>query len=336
VVALVEVSSRDFSNVRLGSGGSRGAADRPRGIPSITMASEPYGRILRLLEHDKEVELELTIDAEFHSGDGNARNVIAEIPGTDKNGGLVLAGAHFDSWHPGTGTNDNGAGSAVILEAARILKTIGVKPKRTIRFILWSGEEQGLLGSRAYVAAHYATRPENTDADEQPYPPSLRKPTWPITPTKDHAKVSAYFNLDNGAGKIRGIYAQENSAVVPIFEAWLEPFHDLGATIVTTNATGATDHVPFDAVGIPGFQFVQDQLDYSTRTHHTELDTYEHAPREDMMQASTIMAAFVYNAAMRDEPLPRKPLPREPEPRAKKKSDEEKKDAPKGYDWDAH
>ncbi len=337
VVALVELSSRDHGIIRLGSGGSRGAADRPRGVPSVTMAAEPYSRILRLLEHDKEVELELTVDAQFHSGDGNAHNVVAEIPGTEKNGGLVLAGAHLDSWHPGTGTNDNGAGSAVVMEAARILKAIGVKPKRTIRFLLWSGEEQGLLGSRAYVASHFATRPENTDPEEAVYPSAMRKPTWPITPLPDHAKVSAYFNLDNGAGRIRGIYAQENVAVAPIFSAWLEPFRDLGATTVSTNATGSTDHVPFDGAGIPGFHFIQDPLDYSTRTHHTELDTYDRAPREDMMASATIFAAFLYQAAMRDEPLPRKPLPREPEKSTIKKKEEETKPAApavKGYDED--
>jgi Zn-dependent M28 family amino/carboxypeptidase len=261
--------------------------------------------------------------------------VVAEIPGTDKAGGLVLAGAHLDSWHPGTGTNDNGAGSAVVMEAARILKAIGAKPKRTIRFLLWSGEEQGLLGSRAYVASHFATRPENTDPEEAVYPSAMRKPTWPITPLPDHAKVSAYFNLDNGAGRIRGIYAQENVAVAPIFSAWLEPFRDLGATTVSTNATGSTDHVPFDGAGIPGFQFIQDPLDYSTRTHHTELDTYDRAPREDMMASATIFAAFLYQAAMREEPLPRKPLPREPEKSTVKKKEEAAKPAApavKGYD----
>jgi len=319
VVALVELSSRDNGILRLGGGGSRGIAGRPRGTPSIAMAEEPYQRIVRLLEHDKEVELELTIDAEFHPGDGKARNVVAEIPGTDKGGGLVLAGAHLDSWHAGTGANDNAAGSAVVMEAARILKALGVKPRRTLRFLLWSAEEQGLLGSRAYVAAHFATRPVNTDAEEADYPASMRKRKWPITPLPDHAKVSAYFNLDNGGGRIRGIYAQENVAAAPIFRAWLEPFHDLGAETVSTNATGSTDHVPFDEAGIPGFQFIQDPLDYFTRTHHTNLDTFDRSPREDMMQAATIMAAFLYQAAMREAPLPRKPLPREPVEKPKKK-----------------
>jgi hypothetical protein len=324
VVALVELSSRDHGILRLGGGGSRGAAGRPRGTPSIAMAEEPYLRIVRLLDHDNEVELELTIDAEFHPGDGKARNVVAEIAGTDKGGGLVLAGAHLDSWHAGTGANDNAAGSAVVMEAARILKALGVKPRRTMRFLLWSAEEQGLLGSRAYVAAHYATRPLNTDPEEAEYPASMRKRKWPITPLPDHAKVSAYFNLDNGGGRIRGIYAQENVAAAPIFRAWLEPWHDLGAETVSTNATGSTDHVPFDEVGIPAFQFIQDPLDYTSRTHHTQLDTYERAPREDMMQAATIMAAFVYQAAMREAPLPRKPLPREPLEKPKKPKEGEK------------
>ena len=322
VVALVELSSRDHGIVRLGSGGSRGMADRPRGVPSITMAAEPYHRILRLLEHDKAVALEMTVDAEFHAGDGNAFNVVAEIPGRDKKAGVVLAGAHLDSWHAATGTTDNAAGSAMVMEAARILKSIGVQPKRTIRFLLWSGEEQGLLGSRAYVEQHYASRPEATDPDELALPRSFRKRTWPITPKPEHAQVSAYFNLDNGAGKVRGIYAQENVAVVPIFRSWLEPLRDLGADTVSTNNTGSTDHVSFDDVGIPGFQFIQDQLEYSPRTHHSDLDTFERAPREDMMQASTILAAFLYQAAMREEPLPRKPLPREPVEPVKKKKEE--------------
>src|SRR5258706_5046326 len=206
-----------------------------------------------------------------------------------------MLGAHLDSWQSGTGATDNGAGSAVVLEAMRILKTLGLPMDRTVRLALWSGEEQGLLGSRGYVKNHFA--------DPQ---------TMELKP--DHAGLAAYFNLDNGGGKVRGIYWQQNAAVRPIFEAWLEPFHDLGATAVTLRDTGGTDHQAFDRVGLPGFQFIQEPLDYSTRTHHSNMDTFERIVPGDLMQASVVMASFVYNSAMRDEKLPRKPLPK-PQPR---------------------
>lgn len=201
-----------------------------------------------------------------------------------------MLGGHLDSWHAGTGAADNAAGCAVAMEAVRILKAIGAKPRRTIRIALWGGEEQGLLGSHGYVKHHFGDRA-----------------TMTLKP--EHAKFSAYFNLDNGSGKIRGIYLQGNDAVRPIFEAYLEPFHDLGATTVTIRNTGGTDHLAFDAVGLPGFQFIQDPIDYGTRTHHTNMDVYDHALKSDLMQAAVIMASFVYHVAMRDEKLPRKPLP---------------------------
>lgn len=313
-LAVVEVSSRANGIVRVTSGGSWEPGESV-GVPSLVMAAEHYNQILRLVDardEGKPVELEIDVAARFHDDDPKAYNTVAEIPGTDKKNELVMAGAHLDSWHAGTGATDNAAGSAVVMEAARILKAIGVKPRRTIRFALWTGEEQGYDGSIAYVKQHFATRPENTDPKEKELPERLRTDTWPLQLKPEHAKVAAYFNLDNGTGKIRGIYTEGNAALRPIFEAWLAPFADLGATTVTQNSTGGTDHVPFDRIGLPGFQFIQDQMDYMTRTHHTNLDTYDHLRRDDMVQASVIMAAFLYDAAMRPEPLPRKPLPQEP------------------------
>jgi Zn-dependent M28 family amino/carboxypeptidase len=204
---------------------------------------------------------------------------------------VVMLGGHFDSWHSGTGATDNGAGSAVAMEALRILKTIGAKPRRTIRLALWTGEEQDYFGSIGYVERHFG---------------DLK--TVALKP--EHATLAAYFNLDNGAGRIRGVNLQGNEAVRPIFEAWLQPFHYLGATTLTTLNTGGTDHMPFDAIGLPGFQFIQDPLNYGSRTHHSNLDVYEEAIPDDLKQAAVIMASFVYDAAMRDAMLPRKPLPK--------------------------
>jgi Zn-dependent M28 family amino/carboxypeptidase len=214
----------------------------------------------------------------------------------------------MDSWHTGTGAADNAAGVAVMMEAMRILKAVGAKPKRTIRVALWSGEEQGLIGSQAYVAKHFAAYPEPTDPAQKALPASLRESTGALQKKRDYDRFSAYFNMDNGSGRFRGIYAQENLAVMPIFKAWLEPFHDVGATTVVTRNTGSTDHVSFDRVGLPGFQFIQDRLDYFSNVHHSNLDTWDHAEPEDLKQAAAIVASFVYHAAMREEKLPRKPL----------------------------
>jgi Zn-dependent M28 family amino/carboxypeptidase len=243
-------------------------------------------------------------------------NTIAEIPGTDKKGEAVMLGAHMDSWHAGTGATDNAAGVAAMMEAVRILKTLDVRPRRTIRIALWSGEEQGLLGSRAYVRDHLASRPEPKDPAQQELPSFLRKPTGPLTVKPEHAKFSVYFNMDNGTGRIRGIYAQENAAVVPIFETWLKPLADLGATTVTMRNTMGTDHTSFDAVGLPGFQFIQDDVEYSARSHHSNADVYERLQREDLIQASIVIATFVYHTAMRDRLLPRKPMPKEETPKS--------------------
>ncbi len=313
VVATVDISSRDAGIVRVGAGGSREPGEST-GVTALVMASEHYNWLLRMLEDGEEVEIEVEVSAQFHDEDLMSYNTLAEIPGTDKRDELVMVGAHLDSWHAGAGSNDNGAGVAVAMEAVRILEAIGVQPRRTIRIGLWSGEEQGLLGSRAYVAQQFARRPE-PDNEDTGLPRWLQEETWPIDYKPAHERFQAYFNLDNGSGRIRGIYTQSNAALVPIFEAWLEPFHDLGASTITNRNTGGTDHQAFDAVGLPGFQFIQDSLDYSSRTHHTHLDHFDHARIDDLKQASVIMASFVYLAAMREQQLPRKPKPREPEGR---------------------
>jgi len=309
-LASVEPSDRDAGVVWVAGGGSREKGVDP-GVPALVMAAEHYNRLSRLLDRKMEVELEIDVKARFHDDDEMAYNTIAEIPGTDKQPEVVMLGAHLDSWHGGTGATDNAAGSAVAMEAVRILKALDVKPKRTIRIALWTGEEQGLLGSRAYVKEHFASRPEPTDPEEKALPNYLRRaPPGPLTIKPEHAKLSAYFNFDNGTGKIRGIYTQGNVAAGPVFEAWLKPFVDLGATTITNRNTGGTDHQSFDGVGLPGFQFIQDEADYSTRTHHTNMDVYDRLQKEDLMQASIIMASFVYDAAMREERFPRKPPPR--------------------------
>jgi carboxypeptidase Q len=272
-------------------------------IPQASLAAEHYNRILRMVTKGVPVELEIQIAAKFHDQDLMGNNVIAEIPGSDLKDEIVMVGGHFDSWHSGTGATDNGAGSAVAMEVMRILQALGVKPRRTIRIGLWGGEEQGLIGSRAHVDKHYATR----QASGPPAGPQGQQASITLRPA--HEKFSAYFNLDNGTGKIRGVYLQGNEAVRPIFRAWLEPFRDLGVATLTSRNTGGTDHLSFDAVGLPGFQFIQDEIEYDTRTHHSNMDVYDRIQAEDMKQASVIIAAFVYNAAMRDDKLPRKPLP---------------------------
>ena len=288
-------------------GGGTWKDDEPAGVPAIGLAPEHYARIARLLDDKQEVELELEVRAQYHDQDRNAYNTIADIPGSDRKGEVVMMGAHLDSWHTGTGATDNAAGLVVMMEAARILKTLGT-PKRTIRIALWSGEEQGLLGSRAYVEEHFAKRAEPKDPEQAKLPSWARTEKGELMKKPDHAKLSAYFNVDNGTGKIRGIYAQENAAAAPLFEAWLRPFHDLGATTVTMRSTGSTDHIPFDDVGLPGFQFIQDQVEYRSRTHHTNWDTYERLQREDLMQAAVVVATFVWETANRAELMPRKPL----------------------------
>ncbi|HWP45433.1 MAG TPA: M20/M25/M40 family metallo-hydrolase [Blastocatellia bacterium] len=274
--------------------------DAPRIIPQLVVTVEHYNRIIRMLDKGVPVHLEINIDARYHDQDLTGYNVIAEIPGTDLKDEIVMLGAHYDSWHSGTGATDNAAGSAVCLEAVRIIQALGLKPRRTIRVALWGGEEQGLLGSRAYVSKHFGRRIGGQDSP----------PQFDLKPA--HEKFAGYFNLDNGTGRIRGVYMQGNEAVRPIFRAWLAPFKDMGASTLTISNTGGTDHLAFDAVGLPGFQFIQDTVEYDTRTHHSNMDVYDRIQADDMKQASVIMAAFVYNTAMRDQKLPRKPLPGQP------------------------
>ncbi len=257
---------------------------------SIALSPENFNRLSRLAEKAVPVVLELNLAVSF-SDAAEVPNVIAEIPGGKRQDELVMLGAHLDSWHAGTGATDNGAGCAVAIEAFRILRALDLKMDRTVRLALWSGEEQGLYGSRAYVRAHFA---DPADMVVKP----------------EHAKLAAYFNLDNGTGKIRGIHLQGNDMARPLFEAWFHPFKDLGASTVSIRDTGGTDHLSFDQVGLPAFQFIQDPLDYGSRTHHSELDVYDHAEPGDLMQASAIMASFVYNTAMREHLLPRKPIPK--------------------------
>jgi hypothetical protein len=266
--------------------------DQPT-TPELVVAKEDYLRVMRLLEEGRAVTLELQSDTRLDKDDLQGHNVVGEIPGTDPTlkSEVVMLGGHLDSWSAGTGATDNGAGSIVAIEVMRILKALGVQPKRTIRIALWDGEEQGLLGSFHYVKNHFG---DPADMKLKP----------------EQEKISAYYNLDNGSGKIRGIFAQGNEKAAPIFKQWLEPFADLGAGTVTLHNTGSTDHLSFDAVGIPGFQFIQDPLDYESRTHHTNMDNYDHLLMGDLRQAATILAAFVYNTAMRPEKMPRKPLPK--------------------------
>ena len=263
-------------------------------LPEMKVSREDYLKMMRLIQDHQKVELEMNIASTFYDKDLTGYNVIAEIPGTDPSlkSEVVMIGGHLDSWAGGTGATDNAAGCIVMMEVMRILKTLDIHPKRTIRMALWGGEEQGLFGSFGYVKKHFG---DPVDMKLKP----------------EQQKISAYYNLDNGSGKIRGIFTQGNEAVQPIFKTWLAPFADLGANGgVTLSNTGSTDHVSFDAVGIPAFQFIQDPLEYETRTHHSNMDTYDHLSIEDLKQASIIVAAFVYNSSMRTEMIPRKPLPK--------------------------
>jgi carboxypeptidase Q len=303
VAAWIEPSRGDDGTVFVQQGGGRDKEKDPPTPPRVAVASENYGRIYRLVEKKKTVTMQVDIENKFYDDDLNSFNIIGEIPGTDKAKAdeVVMLGAHFDSWHSGTGATDNGAGSAVMLEAIRILKTTGVKLRRTVRIGLWTGEEQGLLGSAAYVKQHFGDRNVEDPA------------TKLIKILPEHAKLDAYYNIDNGTGKIRGVYLQGNGMVAPVFSAWMAPFHDLGMNTLTIRNTGGTDHLSFDGVGLPGFQFIQDPMDYDTRTHHSNMDVYERIQEPDMKQMAVIVASFVYLTANRDEMIPRKPLPK-PQP----------------------
>jgi carboxypeptidase Q len=280
-------------------------------LPGVELAAEDYRKLTRLAKNG-EVRLEIDNHVHFEDADHNAYNVFADLPGADPKAGFVMAGAHLDSWVAGDGAADNGAGSAVIMEAARILASLHVQAKRTIRFALWAGEEQGLLGSGAYVQRHLAQRPAPTDPAIADLPPYFSMDNYPVQTLPEFTELAGYFNLDNGSGKIRGIYTEGNFAVVPILHEWLAPFASLGASMVVAEPTEATDHVFFSRLGLPAFQFIQDPLDYETRVHHTDLDTYDHLRLQDLRQASVVLATVLLAAANSEKPLPRKALPAQP------------------------
>ena len=280
-------------------------------FPVVVMAIENYGRVYRLLKAHVPVTIEMNVDTKFTGDHEHAFDTIAEIAGTDPKlkDEVVMVGGHLDSWASGTGATDNGAGTVVAMEVMRILNSLPVKPRRTIRIALWTGEEQGLLGSAGYVKQHFGSAPLSTAPDQLKLPEWMRKTVGPLELKPEQKIISGYFNVDNGTGKLLGIYLQENAAEAPIFKQWMEPLHDLGVTTISLRNTGGTDHESFDAVGIPGFQFIQDNMDYGSRTHHSNMDTYERLQAGDLKQAATVEATFVYNTAMRDQMLPRKPLP---------------------------
>jgi len=278
-------------------------------IPNAVMMIEHYNRIARLLEHHVPVTLEVNIETKFTGDHEHGFDTVAEIPGTDPKlkDQVVMVGGHLDSWISGTGATDNAAGSVVAMEAMRILKALDLKPKRTIRIALWSGEEQGLFGSQGYVKNHFGTFAEPPGAD--PAISAFLRPKGKLTTTKEWETLDAYYNLDNGTGKVRGVYTQENYAIAPIFAQWLAPLKDLGATAISYRNTGGTDHLSFDAVGLPGFQYIQDPMDYETRTHHSDMDTFDRLHAADLQQAAVIEAIFLYNTSERDAMMPRKPFP---------------------------
>jgi carboxypeptidase Q len=310
IAATVDPGGRgDDGTVFVQSGGTY-TKDAPAVPAEIVVATEQYNRMIRILEKDIPVSMEVDYQAEFSNPDGFDYDITGEIPGTDKKDEVVMVGGHFDSWHTGTGATDNGAGSAAAMEVMRILKATGLKMRRTVRIGLWTGEEEGLLGSCHYVNDVFASRPGACQrggggggggrGGAQPAP-------TPHQP--DYDKFAGYFNIDNGTGKIRGVYLQGNEEVRPIFAAWLEPFKDMGATTLSIRNTGGTDHLSFDGVGLPGFQFIQDEMDYDSRTHHSNQDVWDRISRADMIQIAVIEASFVYHTAMREQKLPRKPLP---------------------------
>ena len=280
-------------------------------LPVVVAAIESYGRVTRLLNANVPVTMEMDVDTKVYGDHEHGFDTIAEIPGTDPQlkDEVVMLGAHLDSWAAGTGATDNGAGTVVSMEVMRILNALHVKPRRTIRVALWTGEEQAEFGSSGYVKNHFGSAPLSTAPDQMKLPEWMRKAAGPIEVKPEHQKISGYFNVDNGTGKILGVYLEGNAAIAPIFAQWIEPLKDLGVTTLTMRNTTGTDHEAFDGVGIPGFQFIQDTLDYETRTHHSNMDTYERLQAGDLAQAATVEAIFVYNAAMRDQMLPRKPLP---------------------------
>lgn len=289
-------------------------------IPNAVTTVENYGRIFRLLQHHVPVQMEVNIQTEFTGDHEHGFNTVAEIPGTDPKlkEQVVMVGGHLDSWISGTGATDNAAGSVVAMEAVRILKALNIKPRRTIRIALWSGEEQGLYGSRGYVKQHFG---EITTPPGGPAPGSdaammaalgmggRNARRGPLKTTKEWETLDAYYNLDNGTGKVRGVYTQQNFAIGPIFAQWIAPLKDLGVTTITNRNTGGTDHLSFDSLGLPGFQFIQDDMDYETRSHHSNMDTVERIHEDDLKQAAVVEAIFLYNTSEREAMMPRKPYP---------------------------
>jgi hypothetical protein len=321
-VAAVIEPSRDGKNGG-GSGGTifddNGAtlgrtpyiAEKRVKTPVVVAAIESYGRLYRLTQAHAPVSVEIDVDTKFTGEHEHGFDTVAEIPGTDPKlkEQVVMVGGHLDSWIAGTGATDNGAGTVVAMEAMRILKALNVKPRRTIRIALWTGEEQGIFGSRGYCTIHFGSAKLSTAPDQLELPEFLRRAAGPLEVKPEQKLISAYFNVDNGTGKIRGVYTQGNAAIAPIFAQWIAPLKDLGVTTITNRNTGGTDHLSFDAVGIPGFQFIQDMLDYESRTHHSNEDVVERLQPADLKQIATVEAIFLYNAAQRDQMLPRKPLP---------------------------
>ena len=331
-VAAVIEPSRDGRNGG-GSGGTlfddNGAtlgrtsylADKAVKIPVVVAAIESYGRLYRLTQAHAPVSVEVNVETKVTGDHEHGFDTIAEIPGTDPKlkDQIVMLGGHLDSWIAGTGATDNGAGTIVAMEAVRILKALDVKPRRTIRIALWTGEEQGLFGSKGYCSQHFGSAKLSTAPEQMQLPEFMRRAVGPLEVKPEQKLVSAYFNVDNGSGKIRGIYTQGNAAIAPIFAQWIAPLKDLGVTTITERNTGGTDHLSFDAVGIPGFQFIQDSLDYESRTHHSNEDVVERLQPADLKQIATVEAIFVYNAAERDQMMPRKPLP-EPDQEEKRRA----------------
>ena len=281
-------------------------------VPQLTVAAEHYNRLIRMIQQGEKLKMTVDLQVEYQDQDNMGYNTIAEIPGSDLKAEIVMLGGHMDSWQAGTGATDNGAGVAVAMEAVRIIQTLGLKPRRTIRVALWTGEEEGLLGSRAYVAQHFGKLEGGGGGFGAGFGGGGgggNNPPAKLTTLPEYEKFSGYFNLDNGTGKIRGVYLQGNNGVRDLFSQWLIPFRDMGASTITISNTGGTDHQSFDGIGLPGFQFIQDEIEYDTRTHHSNQDVFDRVQADDMKQAATIMAAFVYQTAMRDEKLPRKPAP---------------------------
>jgi carboxypeptidase Q len=308
-VAWVQMSRTEGRLVH-GEGSGFRVGKTPK-LPGVELGAEDYRRLARLAKIG-DVKLEIDSRVHFEDADRNAYNILADLPGSDAKAGYVMAGAHLDSWVAGDGAADNGAGSAVVMEAARILATIGVRPRRTIRFALWAGEEQGLLGSGAYVERHLASRPPQTDPVLADLPAYIAFDTYPVQTLAGFSEMAAYFNIDNGSGKIRGIYTEGNFGVVPILREWLSPFASSGAAAVVAEPTDATDHVFLSKLGLPAFQFIQDPLDYETRVHHTDLDTFDHLRPDDLRQAAVVLAAVLMDAANTEKPLPHKVLPSQP------------------------